>query len=256
MISLEIYQFPCLSDNYGVLLHDPETQVTASIDAPDAAAIRAALAEKNWSLSHILTTHHHHDHTGGNLELKQATDCIIVGPRAEADKIPGIDIRLGEGDTYALGSTSLQVIETPGHTLGQINYWFEEQNLLFSGDTLFTLGCGRVFEGTLDQMWSSLQKLMGLPGGTVIYSGHEYTLANAAFALSVEPGNAALRARAELIKELRAHNEPTVPTTLQLELETNPFLRPDSAEIQQTLGMTGADLAQVFGAIRKRKDNF
>ncbi len=256
MISLEIYQFPCLSDNYGVLLHDPETQVTASIDAPESAAIRAALAEKNWSLSHILTTHHHHDHTGGNLELKQATDCIIVGPRAEADKIPGIDIRLGEGDTYALGSTSLQVIETPGHTLGQINYWFEEQNLLFSGDTLFTLGCGRVFEGTLDQMWSSLQKLMGLPGGTVIYSGHEYTLANAAFALSVEPGNAALRARAELIKELRAHNEPTVPTTLQLELETNPFLRPDSAEIQQTLGMTGADLAQVFGAIRKRKDNF
>jgi len=256
MTTLEIFQFPCLSDNYGVLLHDPETRATASIDAPDAAAIRAALNQKNWSLSHILTTHHHHDHTGGNLELKQATDCTIVGPKAEAGKIPGINVTLSEGDTYDFGSTSLQVFETPGHTLGQINYWFEDQNLLFSGDTLFTLGCGRVFEGTMEQMWSSLQKLMALPGGTMIYSGHEYTLANAAFALSIEPGNAALRARAELIKEMRAHNEPTVPTTLQLELETNPFLRPDSAEIQETLGMTGADLARVFGEIRKRKDNF
>ncbi len=256
MTSLEIFQFACLSDNYGVLLHDPETQSTASIDAPDAAAIRAALAKKNWSLSHILNTHHHHDHTGGNLELKQETNCIIVGPRAEADRIPGIDIPLSEGDTYAFGAASAQIIETPGHTLGQINYWFEEQNLLFSGDTLFTLGCGRVFEGTMDQMWASLQKLMALPGGTIIYSGHEYTMANAAFALSIEPGNAALRARAELIKELRAHNEPTVPTTLKLELETNPFLRPDSAEIQEHLGMSGADLAQVFAEIRKRKDNF
>jgi hydroxyacylglutathione hydrolase len=256
MTSIEIFQFPCLSDNYGVLIHDPETQATASIDAPDASAVRAALSEKNWSLSHILTTHHHHDHTGGNLELKQATHCTIVGPKAEAGKIPGIDIQLSQGDSYTFGSTSLQVFETPGHTLGQINYWFEEQNLLFSGDTLFTLGCGRVFEGTMDQMWSSLQKLMALPGGTIIYSGHEYTLANAAFALSIEPGNAALRARAELIKEMRAHNQPTVPTTMRLELETNPFLRPDSAEIQEHLGMTGADLAQVFAEIRRRKDSF
>jgi len=256
MTHLEIYQFACLSDNYGVLLHDPKTGETASIDAPDASAVSAALDDKGWSLSHILTTHHHHDHTGGNLELKQKTGCTIVGPRAEAAKIPGIDVQLAEGDVYDFCSTSVQVFETPGHTLGQINYWFKDDNLLFSGDTLFSLGCGRVFEGTLDQMWSSLQKLMGLPGGTVIYSGHEYTLANAAFALSIEPGNAALRARAELIKEMRAHNEPTVPTTLQLELETNPFLRPDSAEIQETLAMVGADLAQVFAEIRKRKDRF
>jgi len=256
MTHLEIFQFPCLSDNYGVLLHDRKTLATASIDAPEAAAVSAALDEKGWSLSHILTTHHHHDHTGGNLELKQKTNCTIVGPKAEAGKIPGIDVQLAEGDTYDFGSRTVQVFETPGHTLGQINYWFEDDNLLFSGDTLFSLGCGRVFEGTLDQMWSSLQKLMGLPGGTVIYSGHEYTLANAAFALSIEPGNAALRARAELIKEMCAHNEPTVPTTLQLELETNPFLRPDSAEIQETLGMVGADLAQVFAEIRKRKDRF
>ena len=256
MTSLEIYQFPCLSDNYGVLLHDPESQVTASIDAPDAQAVQAALATKGWSLSHILTTHHHHDHTGGNLELKQATGCTIVGPRAEAGKIPGIDVELSEGDTYAFGPSAAHVFETPGHTLGHINYWFEAQNLLFSGDTMFTLGCGRVFEGTMNQMWSSLQKLMKLPAGTVIYSGHEYTKANAAFALSIEPGNAALRARAELIADMRAHNQPTVPTTLQLELDTNPFLRPDSAEIQDHLGMTGADLAVVFGEIRKRKDNF
>lgn len=256
MTSLEIYQFPCLSDNYGVLLHDPESQATASIDAPDARAVQAALATKGWSLSHILTTHHHHDHTGGNLELKQATGCTIVGPKAEAEIIPGIDVQLSEGDTYAFGSSMVQVFETPGHTLGHINYWFEDQNLLFSGDTMFTLGCGRVFEGTLDQMWSSLQKLMKLPAGTIVYSGHEYTKTNAAFALSIEPGNAALRARAELIAEMRAHNEPTVPTTLQLELDTNPFLRPDSAEIQDHLGMVGADLAQVFGEIRKRKDNF
>lgn len=256
MTSLEIFQFPCLSDNYGVLLHDPSTQATASIDAPDADAVFAALKEKGWSLSHILTTHHHHDHTGGNLALKQATGCIIVGPRAEAAKIPGIDIELSEGDTYSFGSTSAQIFETPGHTLGHINYWFEDQNLLFSGDTLFTLGCGRVFEGTMNQMWSSLQKLMALPGGTIVYSGHEYTIANAAFALSVEPGNAALRARSELIKELRAHNKPTVPTTVQLELETNPFLRPDSVEIQEHLGLIGADLEQVFGEIRKRKDSF
>jgi len=256
MTSLEIYQFVCLSDNYGVLLHDRETHETASIDAPDASAIRAALNEKNWSLSHILNTHHHHDHTGGNLELKQETNCKIIGPRAEADRIPGIDIGLSEGETFSIGSAVARIIETPGHTLGQINYWFEDQNLLFSGDTLFTLGCGRVFEGTMDQMWSSLQKLMRLPGGTIIYSGHEYTLANAAFALSIEPGNAALRARAELIKELRAHNEPTVPTTLQLELDTNPFLRPDSIEIQEHLGMVGADPARVFAEIRRRKDNF
>lgn len=256
MTSLEVFQFSCLSDNYGVLIHDRETKATASIDAPDAAAVSAALSEKNWSLSHILTTHHHHDHTGGNLELKQATNCTIVGPKAEAGKIPGIDISLSEGDTYVFGSTSAQIFETPGHTLGHINYWFEDQNLLFSGDTMFTLGCGRVFEGTMDQMWSSLQKLMTLPASTVIYSGHEYTIANAAFALSIEPGNAALKARAEQINEMRARNEATVPTTLQQELETNPFLRPDSAEIQQHLGMTGVDLATVFGEIRKRKDSF
>jgi len=256
MTSLEIFQFPCLSDNYGVLLHDPQTKATASIDAPEASAISAALLKKGWTLSHILITHHHHDHTGGNMELKQASNCTIVGPAAEADKIPGIDVRLNEGDAYDFGSSSARIFATPGHTLGHINYWFEDQNLLFSGDTLFTLGCGRVFEGTMDQMWSSLQKIMGLPGETVIYSGHEYTSANAAFALSIEPGNAALRARAELIGEMRARNEPTVPTTLQLELETNPFLRPDSVEIQQHLGMSGVDHGQVFSEIRKRKDRF
>ncbi len=256
MTTFEIFQFPCLNDNYGVLLHDEASQTTASIDAPEAAAIRSALAKKNWSLTHILNTHHHHDHTGGNLDLKTETNCTILGPRAEAGRIPGIDVQLSEGDTYTLGSSNLQVLETPGHTLGHIVYWFAGQNTVFAGDTLFTLGCGRVFEGTLDQMWTSLQKLMKLPPATVIYSGHEYTQANAAFALSIEPGNSALQARAKLIGDMRAHNEPTVPTTLKLELDTNPFLRPDSQEIQKILGLIGADSAEVFGEIRRRKDSF
>lgn len=256
MAELEIHQFPCLSDNYGVLIHDPETNVTASIDTPEAAAIEAALGDKGWSLTHILNTHHHFDHTGGNEELKAKTGCEIVGPKPEAAKIPGLDVSIGEGDTYDFGGHTAQIIETPGHTLGHIAYHFADDGVAFVGDTLFALGCGRVFEGTMGQMWSALQKLMEMPPETVIYCGHEYTAANAAFAATIEPDNQELMDRVKEIGELRAQGRPTVPTTLDVELRTNPFLRPASPGVQKQLGMEGADLGDVFAEIRQRKDNF
>lgn len=254
MAELEIHQFPCLSDNYGVLIHDPAEGVTASIDAPDAAAVTAALADTGWTLSHILTTHYHADHTGGNEALKAATGCTIVGPRAEAARVPGLDVEVGEGDSYTFGSHDARVFDTPGHTAGHITYWFPEAGVAFVGDTLFALGCGRLFEGTAQTMWQSLSKIMALPPETTIYCGHEYTLSNAEFALTIEPENDALQARAEEIRALRAKGEPTLPTTLDRELATNPFLRPDSPAIQQRLGMEGRPPWEIFGEVRARKD--
>lgn len=254
MSALEYHQFPCLSDNYGVLVHDPEANVTASIDAPEATAVSAALAEKGWSLTHILNTHHHHDHTGGNLALKAETDCTIVGPKVS--DIPGLDVGVGDGDTYTFGTTDFAIIETPGHTVDHITYYSAASGVAFAGDTLFALGCGRVFEGTPPQMWQSLKKLMALPPETVIYCGHEYTQSNARFAVTVDPGNEQLKARAADIDAARSRGEATVPTTIALELATNPFLRAGDPDVQATLGMTGADEADVFAEIRRRKDNF
>lgn len=254
MTSLEIFQFPCLTDNYGVLIHDDATGVTASIDAPEASAVTNALKEKGWSLTHILTTHHHGDHTGGNQALKQATGCTIVGPRAEASRIPGIDVQVGEGDEVAVGNFKAKVLETPGHTAGEISYWFADPGVAFVGDTLFALGCGRLFEGSAETMWNSLSKLMALPPETFVYCGHEYTLSNANFALTIEPGNTALLERAEEVRTLTDEGRPTLPTTIGLELETNPFLRPASPEIQERLGMQGEELWRIFGEIRQRKD--
>jgi len=255
MAKLEIHQFPCRTDNYGVLIHDPDTGKTASIDTPEVGPIRQALADTGWSLSDIFNTHHHGDHTGGNLELKEEFGCTITGPRGEKDKIPGIDRAVGTGDTVTLGSHVASVIETPGHTAGHIAYHFADDQVVFVGDTLFALGCGRLFEGTAEQMWDSLEKLRALPPETVVYCGHEYTQANARFALTVEPGNAALAARAKEIDDLRAKGIPTVPTTIAVELETNPFLRPASEAIQAELGLTGASLVDVFAEVRRRKDN-
>ncbi len=256
MSVLQIHQFPCLSDNYGYLIHNPEHQVTASIDTPDVGAIEAALSKKGWQLTHILNTHHHFDHAGGNLELKEKTGCQIIGPRAEAEKIPGIDVEVGDGDTVAFGGVIAKVFDVPGHTAGHVAYWFYNDGIAFVGDTLFALGCGRLFEGTPAQMWTSLQKLMDMPDDTTIYCAHEYTQANAAFALSVEPGNEALVARSAEIDRLRAAGKPTVPTTLKLEKETNPFLRPMSQNLQETIGMVGGNLVDVFAETRRRKDNF
>ncbi len=256
MASFEIRQFPCLSDNYGVLIHDPDSGQTAAIDAPEEGPVTAALAEAGWTLSHIFVTHHHFDHVGGIAALKAACGCTVIGPRGEADKIDGLDETVGDGDSFTFGGKSVQVIETPGHTLGQVAYWIEDEAVAFTGDTLFALGCGRVFEGTPQMMWASLEKLRALPPETRIYCGHEYTLANGKFAVTVDPDNAELAARLAEIEALRAADKPTLPTTMDLELKTNPFLRPDDPGVQAAVGMVGAAADQVFAEIRSRKDNF
>jgi hydroxyacylglutathione hydrolase len=254
MPKLDVHQFPCLSDNYGVLIHDAERGLTASIDAPDAGTVAAALKEKGWRLTHILTTHHHGDHTAGNLALKADSKCTIIGPRAEAAKVPGIDSQVGQDDRFEFGGFEVRVLDTPGHTAGHISYILPQAGIAFVGDTLFAIGCGRVIEGNAQMMWASLQKLMALPKETVIYCGHEYTQANARFALTIEPENEALQKRAREVDALRAAGKPTLPTRLGLELETNPFLRPSSPAIQKRLGMAGKPEWQIFGEIRQRKD--
>lgn len=254
MGDLLIHQFPCRSDNYGVLIHDEAHGLTAAIDTPSADSVRTALGEKGWKLTHIFTTHHHHDHTEGHAPLKAETGCTIVGAKADAARIPGIDVQLSEGDRYQFGAHDVQILETPGHTSGHISYWIAQAKVAFVGDTLFALGCGRLFEGTPAMMWGSLKKLMALPGDTAIYCGHEYTQSNAAFALTIEPQNAALQARAKDIAEMRAAGRPTVPTNIAIELETNPFLRPSSAAIRTNLSMQGATDEQVFAEVRARKD--
>lgn len=252
---LEIHQFPCLNDNYGYLVHEPTSGATAAIDTPEVEPILKALDEKGWRLTHILNTHHHYDHAGGNEALKAATGCQIIGPKNEAAKIPGIDLPVGEGDEVTLGAVTAQVLDVPGHTAGHIAYYFAEAGVAFVGDTLFALGCGRLFEGTPEQMWTSLQKLMALPDDTVVYCAHEYTQANARFALSVEPENAALVTRAKEIDAARAAGRPTVPTTIGLEKATNPFLRPMSPDLQAHVAASGS-LVDVFAETRARKDRF
>ncbi len=253
---LEIHQIPVLSDNYVYLAHDAASGQTAVVDPATTDEVFAALEEKGWQLTHILNTHHHMDHVGGNEVLKAATGCTIVGPKADKDRIPGIDVALGDGDSYALGGSEAKVFDVPGHTKGHIAFWFEDSDALFCGDTLFALGCGRMFEGTADQMWNSLSKFRDLPGQTQVYCAHEYTQANAAFAVTVEPDNENLVSRAAEIDALRAQGKRTVPSSLAEELATNPFLRPDSPDLQRTLSLEGADLVAVFAETRKRKDNF
>jgi len=254
MSSLQIHQFPCLSDNFGVLIHDPGAKLTAAIDAPSAESVEAALAQTGWTLTHILTTHHHADHTDGNLALKQKTGCTIIGPKAEAQRIPGIDKSVGQGDSFMFGSFKVEVLDTPGHTAGHITYYVPAAKVAFVGDTLFAVGCGRVIEGDMRMMWTSLKKLIALPPDTAIYCGHEYTQSNIKFALTIEPGNQALQKRAAEVDALRVAGKPTLPTTMALELATNPFLRVASPEIQDRLAMQGRDDWEIFGEIRERKN--
>ena len=256
MSKLEIHQIPVLSDNYVYLAHEPRSGATAVVDPAVTQEVLAAARAKGWTITHILNTHHHGDHTGGNLEIKKATGCTIVGPKADKGRIPGIDVEVDEGDTYDLGEARAKVFFVPGHTRGHIAFWFEESDALFCGDTLFAMGCGRLFEGTPAQMWTSLQKLRALPDATRVFCAHEYTQSNGRFALSVEPQNARLVARMKDVAAKRERGEPTVPSTLAEEKATNPFLRPDSADLQATIGMAGGDLVSVFAETRARKDNF
>jgi len=256
MSELTIHMFPCLADNYGYLLHDAESGATAAVDTPDARAIAGELEAKGWRLTHILNTHHHADHAGGNLELKKRTGCTIVGPRADAARIPGIDIAVGEGDVVELGAHRAAVYDTPGHTRGHIVYHFAAARAAFVGDTLFALGCGRLFEGTPAQMWGSLQKILSWPDDTRLYCAHEYTQSNARFALTVEPQNRLLQDRAANVAALRAAGTATVPSTLGEERATNPFLRPQSDDLRATIGLAGAENVDVFAKTRALKDAF
>jgi hydroxyacylglutathione hydrolase len=239
-----------------VLIHDRESGESALIDAPEEAPILAAIERTGWSPSTIFVTHHHTDHVQANLALKQKFGLKIIGPKAEASKIPGIDETVGEGDTLHFGGEPVHVIETPGHTAGHVSYYFPQSGVVFTADTLFALGCGRLFECPPETMYASLKKLAALPATTRVYCGHEYTEANARFALTVDPENSALAARAEEIRKLRAEGKPTLPTTIARELETNPFLRWHDADVRNTLGMQKASDEEVFAEIRKRKDNF
>jgi hydroxyacylglutathione hydrolase len=252
----EIRLFRCRSDNYGVLLHDPESGATASIDAPEAAPIEAALKATGWKLTDILVTHHHADHTDGILELKEKYKCRVVAPAAEAEKIPAVDLTVREGDKVSVGKLSANVIETPGHTSGHIAYWFHADKLAFVGDTLFSIGCGRVIEGTPGMMWRSLLKLRDLPNDTKIYCGHEYTAANIKFALTIDKDNPVLVARAAEVELQIAQGEPTIPVTIGDEKLANPFLRADVADLACDIGMAGKQPAQVFAEIRARKNKF
>ena len=248
--------FPCLKDNYGVLLHDPASGATAAIDAPEAAPVEAALKSTGWRLTDILVTHHHGDHTAGIPELKQRHRCRVVAPQAEASRIPLVDETTREGGKVSVGTLAASVIETPGHTAGHISYWFHADELVFVGDTLFSIGCGRVIEGTPEMMWASLRKLRDLPGETQIYCGHEYTLANIRFAQTIEPDNRALAARAEEAARQVTAGRPTIPTTIDQEKAANPFLRADIPAVAASVGLAGKPAAQVFAEVRKRKNNF
>ena len=251
----QVHQFMCLSDNYGVLLHDPETRRTATIDAPDAAPILSALDAKGWELTDILVTHHHADHTQGIAGLKaRFSHARIVGPAKEQAKIGTLDQAVVEGDHVRLGTLEAEIIETPGHTAGHIVYYFEAEELLFAGDTLFALGCGRPFEAPPRVLHHSLMKLARLRGCVQVYCGHEYTQSNARFALSVEGGNELLVERAAEIDRLRAAKAFTLPTTIALERATNPFLRADEPALKAALGMPDADALDVFAELRDRKN--
>jgi hydroxyacylglutathione hydrolase len=252
---LEIRQFLCLADNLGVLVHAPESGATAAIDAPEAEPILATLAKESWTLTDILVTHHHADHVQGIAGLRSAfPDVRVTGPALEAAEIGALDRRVEDGDIVSLGPHEARVIAVPGHTLGHIAYWFEKDAVLFAGDTLFAMGCGRPFEAPPAVLYRSLLKLAALPDETQIYCGHEYTLANARFALNVDPRNEALQRRAEAVAALRSEGRLTLPTELRLERETNPFLRVTEPDIQASLGLPRADPAEVFAALRDRKN--
>ncbi len=252
---LEVHQFPCLSDNYGYLLHDPVSGETACIDTPDAEAYLREAGHKGWQITQIWNTHWHPDHAGGNAAIKAATGCTVIASAAEAERTAAVDRFVKPGEIVELGDFDALVIDVGGHTNGHIAYHLPEACLAFVGDSLFALGCGRMFEGTPDQFWASLARLKALPAETLLYCAHEYTASNARFAVHADPDNAELAAYAERVAALRAENKPTVPTTLARELKANPFLRADDAALQARWGHPG-DAVATFAALRAAKDSF
>ena len=255
MSALEIVTIPCLSDNYAYLLRDASGRVGV-IDAPEAEPVVAALEARGWGLDAIWITHHHADHIDGVAALRERYAPEVVGARADRERLPPLDRAVGEGESLAFGDARAAVIDVSGHSLNHVAYHFSEERALFSGDSLFVLGCGRVFEGTHAMMWASLSKLARLAPETRVYCGHEYTLANLAFARSVEPDNPALREQGEAIEAQRARDEPTPPSTIGRELAANPFLRAPEPALQRAIGLEGADPAAVFAEVRRRKDAF
>ena len=256
MAPFEIVVVPAMSDNYVYLLHDADSGTTAVVDPSEAEPVEAALDARGWTLTHILNTHHHLDHIGGNEQLRKRFSPVLIGPASESARIPNMDITVGDGDTVDIAGHKGVVYETPGHTRGHIAFWFAGSDALFCGDTLFALGCGRVFEGTMEQMWNSLLTLRAVPSTARIYCGHEYTLSNARFALSIDPDNTRLQTRTREFEEMRARGQSTIPTVLADELETNPFLRADVPALASAVGMPGGDPVAVFTEVRTRKDNF
>jgi hydroxyacylglutathione hydrolase len=250
------HTFLCLSDNIGVLVHDEATGETASVDVPEAAAVERALRETGWRLTKIIVTHRHGDHVQGIPELKTKTGARVIAPKKAAAQVPQADELVAEGDRVKVGNLIASVLETPGHCADHVSYWFAEDKALFAGDTIFTLGCGRVSEATPAVLWSSLQRIAALPSETRIWSGHEYTLSNARFALSVDGENSALKSRADAFAKARAAGRLTVPTTLAEEKATNPFLRAGDPLVQRAVGMVGADASAVFAELRERKNRF
>lgn len=253
---LEIVTIPCLSDNYAFLLHSTDTAETALIDAPEAGPVLAALTERAWQLTEIWLTHHHWDHIDGTADLKAATGAKVIGAAMDAHRLPPLNHELNEGETYRFAGNDVHIYDVSGHTVGHIALHVPAARAVFTADSLMALGCGRLFEGTPEQMWASLSKLAALPGDTIVYSGHEYTENNARFALTIETGNSQLSARIEEITAKRAKGQPTVPSSLQQELATNPFLRAHLPDVKSAVGMGNATDAAVFGEIRRRKDVF
>lgn len=253
-MALSVELVPCLQDNYAYILSGSESGLIAVVDPSEPEPVRRAL--KGRKLTHILNTHHHLDHTGGNIPLKEETGAKVVGPEKDRDRIPGIDIGVSEAAPWMFGKHKATILEIPAHTRGHIAFVFDDAHIAFTGDTLFSMGCGRLFEGTPEMMWASLSKLMHLPDETRIYCGHEYTLNNGKFALTLEPNNPDLAMRMREVEILRAKSEPAIPSTMGLEKRTNPFLRPRSDEIRRTLGLEHGNDVKVFAEIRHRKDSF
>ena len=256
MAQLDIHQISVLHDNYVYLVREPDQNAVGVVDPAVVDPVLDEADRLGWKITHVINTHHHGDHTGGNLEIKKRTGCTIVGPGHDRSRIPGIDVEMNDGDTFHFGNAEAQVFFVPGHTRGHIAYWFADSDALFCGDTLFSIGCGRVFEGTMGQMWSSLSRLRALPSETRVYCAHEYTQSNIRFAVTVDPNNLALRTKEADVKVKRERGEPTVPSRLGEELAANPFLRADQPDLKDALGMANADPVAVFTEIRQLKDSF